>query len=386
MCSLMSPSPQPQQPPEPNYDYISPTYTSLIFGEHKDGNYIKAYIPDTPYRVRETQNLKAVIYLHGFALGVPGLYEAHLLHLVKQGYFVFFPDYQKDNYVDDNPCTIEDEVDLIETVLYSLFSKPEDWIKAAITSTSNAFNNVEVPDTEQRQTLNQSNADVYLFGHSLGGLFALSWPHYLTQDQQQLKPLQVITADPVPDSLSNLPLIVQGLLRVPPFKYLKFVQYPISIKDTGKSVDMPVAILHGNEDTIVSPCSWEHPFDFIASPKKKIYFSNSDNHGAPTLSADHNQSVTNTSALLSNWLASALGGAKNKADDLNWRYIWFALDQVIQGTVAADELDFNMDKWSDNHPVNGISVSWPKHCRKLQALAASLREEYPNLEADKPLT
>jgi hypothetical protein len=384
MCSLMSPSHKPQQPPEPNYDYISPTYTSSIFGEHKDGNYIKAYIPDTPYRDPETQNLKAVIYLHGFALGVPGLYEAHLLHLVKQGYFVFFPDYQKDNYVDDNPSTIEDEVDLIEAVLESLVSKPEDWINAAITSTSNAFNNVVVPDTAQIQTLIHSNVDVYLFGHSLGGLFALSWPYYLSQDQQKLRPLQVIAVDPVPDSLSNLPLIVKGLLHVPPFKYLNFVQYPISIKHTGSKLDMPVAILHGNDDTIVSPCSWEHPFDSIASPKKKIYFSSSDNHGTPPLSADHNQSVTNTSALLSNWLASALGGAKNKADDLNWRYIWFALDRVIQG-AAADELDFDMDKWSDNHPVNGISVSWPKHCRKFQALAASLRQQYPNIEAEQPL-
>lgn len=371
MCRLFSHSRKPQQPPAPNYPYIS-TYQNTVWGTHQDGNYIKAYIPDTPYRDPKTKNLKAVIYLHGFSLGIPQLYHAHLDHLARQGYFAFFPDYQKDKYQDEGQGQIQDEIDLISAVLESLRSRPEDWIKAAINSTSDAFDRVTVPQTQPTQKLSDANVDIYLFGHSMGGLFALSWPHYLSQNQQKLHPLQVIAADPVPDSLSNLPAFVRYILEHD-LQDSPFVKYPMNIQDTGSSLTVPAAILHGNEDTIVSPCSWKQPFGAIASKNKKIYFSNSDNTGEPSLSANHNQSVTDTKALLPDYLAVALGGAKSEADDLNWRYIWFALDRAIQGT-AVDTLLFDLAKWSDGTPVKPVDESWPEKCDSLEAAVASFRE------------
>ncbi|WP_293123610.1 carboxylesterase [Microcoleus sp. bin38.metabat.b11b12b14.051] len=372
MSSVTLHSRKPQPPTEPDYSYISPTYQTSIAGSHQQGNYIKSYVPDTPYRDPKTNNFKAVVYLHGFSLGIPALYETHLEHLVKQGYFVFFPDYQKDSYKDEGQCQIEHEIELISAVVESLHSSPKDWIKAAIKSTSGAFDRVTIPQTQPAQKLSDANIDVYFFGHSMGGLFALSWPYYLSQEQQKLMPLQVVAADPVPDSLSNLPAFVRDLLDRY-FKGSPFVKNPMKIEDTGKSLTVPVAILHGKQDTIVSPCSWKHPFEAIASKHKKIYFSNSDDTGNPSLSANHNQSVTDTKALLPDFLAKALGGAKSQADDLNWRYIWFALDRAIQGT-AVDTLQFDMGKWSNNTPVKPIDESWPKKCESLEATTASLRQ------------
>ncbi|NEO80553.1 alpha/beta hydrolase [Moorena sp. SIO4G3] len=367
MCSLNSAprtpaEPRPKQPPKPDSDYIS-EYKCSIFGTHSNGDYIKAYIPCTPYQDDPNdpniQNFKAVIYLHGFALGIPKIYETHLLHLVKQGFFVFFPDYQHDDYKDDRIFRIGNMIELIKTVVKSLNYSPEEWIKGAIKSTSDAFKKVEV-STTTKKTLNDSNVDVYLFGHSLGGLLALSWPHYLSQEdqevQQKLNPLQVIAADPMSDSLSDLPDIVTPDIDSKNLtSNLPFFENPISIENTGHSLTMPVAILHGQDDHIITLDSWTEPFQAIASPNKKIYFSQTDDHGEPNLLANHNQCVTNTSALLYDRLANLLGGSKSEADNLNWCYIWSALDQVIRGTVA-DQLQFDMGTWSDGKSVKPIQV------------------------------
>lgn len=89
------------QPPVPPYDYLSPEYSTCEYGNHRDGTYIKVYIPQNPY-ADDRGKYRTIIYLHGFSLGIPQFYQDHLEYLVKQGYFVFFPDYQKDLYDQDN--------------------------------------------------------------------------------------------------------------------------------------------------------------------------------------------------------------------------------------------------------------------------------------------
>lgn len=381
--------------------YYSPRYSYCEYGNHSDGTYIKVYSPEHPYADDRGQ-YRAIVYLHGFSLGIPRFYEDHLEHLVKQGYFVFFPDYQKDVYdnddniyqqdldslvrdidspafasskVDDirnwleetfniNRDDAEDILKLIAAVWMSLESSPRDWLKAAIASTENAI--LEVQSLSDISL--SSQADVYLFGHSLGGLFALSWCEFLAADQSWLQPKQVIVADPVPDSLSNLPTPVRELLEA--FcASMPFVREPMHIWDTGSSLHVPVGILYGAEDTIAPPNSWEEvpsrqlesAYDCIASQQKQIYFSHTDTYGQPSLAANHNQSVTDTTYIPDS-LARKLGGAKTDLDDFHYRYIWFALDRVIDETIRADQLDtsFELDNWSDGQPVAPITNTWPE--------------------------
>ncbi|MBW4577570.1 MAG: hypothetical protein KME08_20240 [Aphanothece sp. CMT-3BRIN-NPC111] len=399
------------QPPAPTYNYLSPEYSTREYGNHSDGTYIKVYIPQNPY-AGAPGKYRAIVYLHGFSLGIPRFYEDHLEHLVKQGYFVFFPDYQKDLYDNDDiyqrdidslvgdvnspflPSSIvdylrkwieqtfnrnrddaEDILKLIAAVWMSLDSSPEQWLNGAIFSTQSAVSQVQSLTGISLST----QADVYLFGHSLGGLFALSWCHFLAPNQSWLQPKQVIVADPVPDSLSNQPAFVKLLLETF-FRHKPFVRDPMNIRDTGASLHVPVGILYGAEDTISPPISWQKvpplkrrsAYDCIASQQKQIYFSHTDAYGQPPLDANHNQSVTDTT-YLPNSLADQLGGAKIALDDFHYRYIWFALDKVIDGTHRADQLytSFKLENWSDGKPVAPITYSWPAHSQLLADLAAS---------------
>lgn len=76
---------------------------------------------------------------------------------------------------------------------------------------------------------------------------------------------------------------------------------------------------------------------------------------------------------IKNVLAQMLGGAKTALDDFHYRYIWFALDQVIKEACQADQLynSFKLDNWSDGKPVAAITNTWPTHSRLLTDLAAS---------------
>jgi hypothetical protein len=70
-------------------------------GCHENGNYLRVYVPDAAARAE--QPLRAVLYLHGFALCMPSFYESHLLALAAEGYIVFFPDFQCSAYPSPAP-------------------------------------------------------------------------------------------------------------------------------------------------------------------------------------------------------------------------------------------------------------------------------------------
>jgi hypothetical protein len=59
------------------------------------------YVPDGASNPE--QPLRAVLYLHGFALCMPSFYESHLLALAAEGYIVFFPDFQRSDYPSPAP-------------------------------------------------------------------------------------------------------------------------------------------------------------------------------------------------------------------------------------------------------------------------------------------
>lgn len=331
---------QPKQPSKPDYSKI---YTSTTFrkpkllGNCNDGTYVEIYIPDKP-NYGDNGTLKAVIYLHGFALGASEIYRSHIEHLVKQGYYVIYPNYQH-GFCKFPPCRFETILELAEEALRPFPISPQKWINSAIYSAMNAY---------EQENLDKLKVDTYLFGHSLGGLFALSWNYYARDKVPvNMLPKQIVVADPVPDSESNIPKRISQII-----KKLGGFKDKIDIQTTGDLLKVPVAILHGNEDTIIDKGDWKKLFQYIASNQKAMYLSFTDDHGCPAIYANHEQATVDTS-FLPKYLTERYLNGSGKEDNLNWRFIWDALDQVIRGT-RADQLQFDMGSWSDDIPIKPI--------------------------------
>ncbi|MDJ0675689.1 MAG: hypothetical protein QNJ36_09975 [Calothrix sp. MO_167.B42] len=337
------------KPPEkPDYSgiYTSPNHKPVeTLGECNQGSYVRMYIPENPYH-NDKGNLIAVIYLHGFILGASEIYQSHLEHLVKQGYYVIYPNYQHGFCQFDQGSRFGNLDDLIRASLSPFPISPIGWIESAINSTLKAYEHLN---------LTEANVETYLFGHSLGGLFALSWPYYAKEKvSANMLPKQVVVADPIPDSQSNIPSIIRNIIdRLGGFKD------KVDIVETGADLTVPVAILHGNEDTIVPKKSWISPFNSIETNEKKMYLSFTDKRlFSVVIHADHGQATVNTSFVRDPIARNFLGGV-GVENNLNWRYIWHALDQVIRFGAKSHELKFDMGNWSDGKPAKEIKVYLP---------------------------
>ncbi len=258
-------------------------------------------------------------------------------------------------------------VNMISTVVASLTQEPPEWLGFAVNTTVIGWEKLCEHSKQELDLLDLSQKDIdfYVFGHSLGGLLALSWPYGLNclekhsedkcpkikpkqiiakEKYSKFHPKQIITGDPAPNTAGGIPPLV--------FKIIKFLGFPfavneLDIQETGKDLAkipvIPVGILHGNDDQIVLPKEWVEPdphtqkssFCAIKSTQKKIYFSLSNQ--ANDLTANHNQSVTN-STYYGDAFMDNFGGAKKAPNAYNFGYIWSALDAVVKSEVQADQL------------------------------------------------
>jgi hypothetical protein len=412
-------------------------YTIYQSGSHIQGNFIQVYAPDAPYR-DDQGKLRLITYLHGFALCMPKFYEYHLEELAKQGYYVFFPDFQKSNYPDNieqKKASVDNQeqnqlfwgkiiqgiiakgknfklgdalnekqnrrrkvgmiarklikptlfkylrvslalvvftlvvkllfswfnrrygqnlIKLISTVGLSLLHSPYEWIDQAIDITDIAWKKL----SDNNPNIAQSEFDFYVFGHSLGGLLALSWPLCIETSQQKFLPKQIITADPAPSTEMGIPQIALWILKL--FNS-PFAEKPINIRQIGNQLTVPIGILHGADDTIVKPQSWVKPgfwqkksnFDCIASEEKKIYFSLSrkDKKYNPPLIAFHNQAVTDTT-YFDDALFNNFGGVKKEPNLYNLQYIWPGVELVVTNQANVNQL---LDKF--NAPGSPVIIT-----------------------------
>ncbi|MEM1367130.1 MAG: hypothetical protein AAGG02_03770 [Cyanobacteria bacterium P01_H01_bin.15] len=195
--------------------------------------------------------------------------------------------------------------------------------------------------TQDYPPLGSTEPDVVIFGHSLGGLLALSWQSALEPNQKRLEPLQIFTVEPAPSTELGIPgpiILLLKLFSVP------FATEPLEIKDTGGKLTLPVTILHGADDEIVPPKEWiKRPFfgkqanyDYIASTTKQLYFSLSDPNNSE-LEAFHNQAVTNT-GYFSPDLFEQFGSVKNGANAYNFIIIWPWLLGVVDKNILPQDL------------------------------------------------
>ncbi len=333
----------PAPPAAPDYGgvYRSPQYRMLTAGDCDQGSYIETYVPDNPW-LADDGSVRAIVFLHGFALGASQIYRAHLLHLVRQGIYCFYPNYQTGFCsFPSTPWRTFGEL-AREVIGDGLIDSQLKWLRNALASVSGAYERTGLGAQTQVQTT--------LYGHSLGGLFALSWPYYVGQDglPSWLLPRQVVAADPIPSTaISSVP----GPLG----KLLRRLTDDVDIRKTGRGLTVPVAILHGAADWVVPKAEWREPFRCIASEHKAMYLSFTDTHGCPGHFANHEQ-ATNDTGFFPPLLALLMLDGVGTLDDLDWRYVWYALDQAVAGGAPLDRLDFDLGHWSDGRPVRPVRV------------------------------
>jgi pimeloyl-ACP methyl ester carboxylesterase len=225
---------------------------------------------------------------------------------------------------------------LLSTIGLSLLHAPKEWGNNGVDLAEAALNYLE----QDYPVLKEIDPEVVVFGHSLGGLLALSWQSFLEPEQEKLKPLQIFTADPAPSTELGIPGPVVWVLKL---FYVPFATEPLKIKETGPQLTLPVTIVHGASDRIVPPKKWiETPlfgqqsnYDYIASTTKRLYFSLSDKNSS--LVAFHNQAVTNT-GYFSDALFKHFGGIKNGANAYNFDIIWPWLQGVVNNNILPQNL------------------------------------------------
>ncbi|MEM8638569.1 MAG: hypothetical protein AAGG51_07145 [Cyanobacteria bacterium P01_G01_bin.54] len=386
-------------------------YTVYQAGQHINGDFVQALVPDQPKRSPEGK-LKVITYLHGFALCLPKFYQQHLADLARSGYYVIFPDFQKSRYSNDlDPKRLvqaestsiksawesfslrgglrfvlkrlrasfsltliilfirlvflwfdktygKNLISLLSTVALSLLYSPEAWNKSAIKVTQVAWDKLG----ENHPEIKDTPFDFYVFGHSLGGLLALSWPKYLKQEltsnqqkllseaEKQFTPKQILVADPAPSTEMGIPSVAIFFLKI--FNS-PFAEDPIRISEAAADLKgIPVGILHGKDDKIVKLSQWikappfakRSNFDYVKDATAATLYASLSNK-QDDLIAFHNQAVTNTTyyddALFKNF-----GGVKEAANAYNYEYIWPGFNAVVENQGQADDLKayFKPDK------------------------------------------
>lgn len=134
----------PSPPGEPNFDdiYISPDFKVEESGDCVDGSRVWLYTPNT-LKLPEPD---VIAYLHGWSAAFPFIYQGHIEHLVKQGNYVIFPQYQ------EGLCNNKSFFQGLKE-LFGMQS-PAEWVEVAVQ---------RVQDTlEDLPSYNR----LYLFGHS----------------------------------------------------------------------------------------------------------------------------------------------------------------------------------------------------------------------------
>jgi len=296
------------QPQAPIFDYISPTFSVQEVGNCADGSRVWVYTPDI---AEKKSNNDVVVYLHGFSAAFPFIYQQHIDHIVQQGHTVLFPQFQ------EGYCFDQFSLDGLSLAAQS----PTVWADRAVLTVTDVLKNVVV-----------DYGLVYLYGHSLGGAIGFMWGDLSSGDLFDIE--AGVFASPQPGGFDAIPEFVTTFL---PF----FFGEDIDVVAAAPSTKFPIAVLHGNDDTIAPLSDVLPSYNALGSTEKAIYQAISDKHGTPDIIADHG---TPTSI-------SILGDLD--VNTLDWRYYWSALDQVMEG-VPLSKLDFDLGEWSDGVPLQSV--------------------------------
>ncbi len=295
--------------------YITNTYTRYELGSASVGDKTWYYIPET---LKYGSKAPVVIYLHGFSLLFPSAYLAHIEHLVYQGNIVIFPQFQKSTLLGFlSESGLFKEVDQLV------------WADRAVDSVADVFDRLgDQVDSEQ----------VYLTGHSLGGLIALAW-----EARGGVPVRAILLSHPQVDSSAGMPDFVRDLVKVKDIPWQEFAP----------DISAPVVILNGVEDQIAPITQSEDVLAHLDSNlQKAFYVAQSDRYGYPRLSPNHGAPLNEIKGLPAHLKIFGISG---ELDALDWRFYWVGLDAVMDGLLAG--IPFDMGYWSDGTPALPILES-----------------------------
>lgn len=285
-------------------NYITNEYTYNSVGNEYDGTRAWYFVPDA---LKNGSVAPVVIFLHGHTAVDYHLYMGHIMHLIKQGYLVIYPEYQL-----SGPSDPYDDLD--QTVM----------LDRAIASVQNALNEFgPIADA----------GNIVLYGHSLGGLLAFCWAA-----EGGPQAARVVLANANLDPSTGIPKFV---LERYTFTFLDY-------ENKGSATTSPVIILWGDADTTIAPYEQQlEAYNLLTNAASRvIYTAQTDKHGWPTLQATHGAALQ----------PSLSDGDEIDEDALDFRFYYAALDAALDGQ---DNLTFDMGTWSDETPVKPVLQSHP---------------------------
>jgi hypothetical protein len=144
-----------------------------------------------------------------------------------------------------------------------------------------------------------------------------------------------VFASPQPAGFAAIPGFVTKLF---PHLFGEDIDVPAAAPET----TFPIAILHGNDDTIAPLEDILPAFQSLGSTEKYIFQAQTDDYGHPTLTADHQA-------------ATSIIEVPNDVDSMDWRYFYSGLDQVM-GNTPVGSVAFDMGEWSDGTSVKKVKL------------------------------
>lgn len=246
--------------------YISSGYRVSTLGNARDGSRIWYFVPD---QLKYGLTAPVVVYLHGWTAYLPEYYIGQIEHLVKQGYIVLFPQYQKPG-------------------LKGIFSDVDQtlFLERAIKAVDEALVLLD-PIADQE--------DLVIGCHSAGCLITYCWNGAGGAPARAL----VLTNgslesdESIPD---DVPIVV------------------LDWRPYAAAIDVPLFFLTGEDD----PLNVDSILGFdaaINAPVKGVYMAVTDTYGDPDLVADHVAPLA----------------SKGNVDALDYRYYYAGLDAVLAG-------------------------------------------------------
>lgn len=261
-----------------------------------------------PCRLKSGATAPVVVFLHGFLAPVPEIYQAHIDHLTRQGYFVIFPQYHAASW------RLIDELGLF---------KPADqnaWLGHAIASTRRVLG--ILGDRAEP-------GEIHGYGHSLGGLLLVGWEK---AGGPRLK--GIVLANPKVDLESGLPKLIRRFVSI----------RQLAWREMAAAVTGHVTILSGQDDELVPLAELMDLRRHLCNAASvSLYVASSDTHGDVRLKAEHISPTTNGVRDYLKWLAADSHGGI-VLDTYDFRFYFAALDAMLH-----DHRDFqpDMGHWSD---------------------------------------
>lgn len=277
-------------------NYISPGYKKVTLGNFFDASSGKRCWVFVPHILNKITKATTVLFLHGWLMMAPEIYLAHIEHLVKQGYIVIYPQFDK-AYI-WGIATDFDQGEKLKNAIYGI--------------------NRGIEYLGSKIDMN----DIVVYGHSVGGLLTLT----LLSGQDGLKvpftPKALVMANPQvnPMATDDVPGFIKGIITT------------IDYNSRAALNKCPAIIITGQDDTMATPQMALEIYNSLTSVTSKVVYKALSVNG---LKANHMASACDD-GLIPAFLMDLVAGGACIVDDMDREVYWKALDTAIQNRTRVN--------------------------------------------------